>query len=136
MLSNLLKAIHWTSEKLENLLTDLAANYARELLTAHGLVEIEIDHIRRNSKIEPAVAFIENDRFNRSSAPNETPLPRPVVKVIRVERAIHPTEEIEPLGRPTPNCDLWSGPEVVAALSVAGAAIVGLLFCLAAIFKS
>lgn len=136
MLTTTIKALRWTGAKLENLLVDLAANYARELLAAHGLVEIEIDHIRRNFQVEPAAASIENNKINRSIPSNENPRPHPRPEVIRVEGAPHSTEEVQSLRAPTPNFDLWSGPEVVAALSVAAAAIVALLFCLAAILKS
>jgi trehalose-6-phosphatase len=45
MLTKITWALNWPGEKIENLLADLAANYAREVLAAHGLVEIEIDHI-------------------------------------------------------------------------------------------
>jgi hypothetical protein len=136
MLSYIVKATSWTSEKLENLLTDLAANYARDLLTGHGLVEMEIDHIRVNSKIEAAIAPVENGEINRSIPAIETPLPQIFVKVIRLDRPSYPTVRVESLGRSTPNWNLWSGLEIVAALCVAGAAIAALLFCLAAIFKS
>jgi hypothetical protein len=135
MLTKITRALIWADEKLENLLADLAANYARELLATHGLFELEIDHIKRNSWVEPAVAPI-GEKINRSIAPNENALPQTHLKVIRLEGAPHPTEEDESPRAPTPNCDLWSGPEVLAALCVAGAAIVALLFCLAAIFKS
>ena len=136
MLTKITRALNWADEKLQNLLADLAANYARELLAAHGLVEIEIDHIRRNVKVEPAVPPIESDRFNRSISSKQTPMPQTRLRVIQVDRATHPTEQVQSLKPPTSNYDLWSVPEVVAALCVAGAAIAGLLFCLAAIFKS
>ena len=132
MLTTITRALRWTDEKLENLLADLAANYARELLAAHGLVEIEIDHIRRNSKIEP----IESEKINRSIPSNEATLYQGRPKIVPVETAADPTEEVGSLRTPAPECDLWSGPEVVATLCVAGAAIVALLFCLAAVFKS
>jgi len=132
MLTTIIRVLRWTDEKLENLLADLAANYARELLAAHGLVEIEIDHIRRNSKIEP----IESEKINRSIPSNEATLYQGRPKIVPVETAADPTEEVGSLRTPAPECDLWSGPEVVATLCVAGAAIVALLFCLAAVFKS
>ena len=135
MLTTIIRALRWTDEKLENLLADLAANYARELLAAHGLVEIEIDHIRRNSKIEPMAEPIESEKINRSIPSSEATLYQGRLKIVPVEIAADPTEEVGSLRTPTPDCDLWSGPEVVAALCVAGAAIVALLFCLAAIFK-
>ena len=135
MLTKITRALHWADEKLENLLADLAANYARELLAAHGLVEIEIDHIRRNLKAEPAVPPIESDKINRSIASEQTSVAQTGLEVIQVERAINPNKRVQSLQAPTLHCDLWSGPEVVAALCVAGAAIAGLLFCLAAIFK-
>jgi hypothetical protein len=135
MLTTVIRALRWSDEKLENLLADLAANYPRELLAAHGLVEIEIDHIRRNSKIEPMVEPIESEKVNRSIPSNEATLYQGRPKIVPVETAVDPTEEVASLRTPTPDCDLWSGPEVVAALCVAGAAIVALLFCLAAIFK-
>ena len=136
MLTKITRALNWADEKLENLLADLAANYARELLAAHGLFELEIDHIKRNSRVEPAVASIEGEKIDRSIASNENALPQIHLKVIRLEGAPYPTEEDESPRAPAPNCDPWSGPEVLAALCVAGAAIVALLFCLAAIFKS
>ena len=136
MLTKITRALQWAGEKLENLLADLAANYARELLAAHGLVEIEIDHIRRNLKAEPAVLPIESGKINRSIASKQTSVAQPRLEVIRVERAIRPAKQLQSLQALKSNCDLWSGPEVVAALCVAGAAIASLLFCLAAIFKS
>jgi hypothetical protein len=136
MLTTIIRALRWIDQKLETLLAHLAANYARELLAAHGLVEIDIDHIRRNFKVEPAASPIETEKIHRFIPSNENPLPYARPEVIQVEGAPHSTEKVQPLRAPTPNCDLWSGPEVVAALSVAGAAIVALLFCLAAIFKS
>lgn len=135
MLTKITRALHWADEKLENLLADLAANYARELLAAHGLVEIEIDHIRRNLKAEPAVPPIESDKINRSITSEQTSVAQTGLEVIQVERAINPNKQVQSLQAPTSRCDLWSGPEVVAALCVAGAAIAGVLFCLAAIFK-
>ena len=135
MLTKITRALHWADEKLENLLADLAANYARELLAAHGLVEIEIDHIRRNVKAEPAAPPIESDKINRSIASEQTSVAQTGLEVIQVERAINPNKQVQSLQTPTSHCDLWSGPEVVATLCVAGAAIAGLLFCLAAIFK-
>ena len=136
MLTKITRALHWADEKLENLLADLAANYARELLAAHGLVEIEIDHIRRNPKVDAAVPPIESGTINRFFAPKQTPTARTRLEVMELDRAIHPTGQLQSLQVQRSNCDLWSGPEVVAALCVAGAAIAGLLFCLAAIFKS
>lgn len=135
MLTTIIKALRWTDEKLENLLADLAANYARELLAAHGLVEIEIDHIRRNSKIEPMVEPIESEKIDRSIPSDEATLYQGRPKIVSIETAADPTQEVGSLRTPKPDCDLWSGPEVVAALCVAGAAIIALLFCLAAIFK-
>ena len=135
MLTKITGALQWVDEKLENLLADLAANYARELLAAHGLVEFEIDHIRRNVKVEPVVPPAGSNRTNRSIPSKQTPVPQTRLKVIRLEGATHPIEQVRSL-QATSSCDLWSGPEVVAALCVAGAAIAGLLFCLASLFKS
>ena len=135
MLTKITRALNWADEKLENLLADLAANYARELLAAHGLVEIEIDHIRRNLKVEAAISPIENDKINRS-IPFKTRVPQTGLELIQVERATYPIEQVHSLQAPTSNCKPWSGPEVVAALCVAGAAIAGLIFSLAALFKS
>lgn len=135
MLTTIIKALRWTDEKLENLLADLAANYARELLAAHGLVEIEIDHIRRNSKIEPMVESIESEKINRSIPSNKATLYQGRLEIVPVETAADPPEDVGSIRTPTPDCDLWSGLEVVAALSIAGAAIVALLFSLAAILK-
>jgi hypothetical protein len=136
MLTTIIRALRWTDEKLENLLADLAANYARELLAAHGLVEIEIDHIRRNSKIEPIVEPTESEKIRRSTPSKKAMLYQGRPEIVPVETAADPTEEVGSLRAPTPDCALWSGPEVVATLCVAGAAIVALLFCLTAIFKS
>jgi hypothetical protein len=136
MLTNIIRALWWTEEKLDNLLTDFAANHARELLAAHSVVEIEIDYIRRNSRLEPAVGPIETEKINRSIPYHETTRSDGRPELIRVDTASDATEEAGSFQRTTPNCHLWTGLEVVAALSVAGAAIVGLLFCLAAIFKS
>jgi hypothetical protein len=135
MLTNIIRALWWTEEKLANALTDLAANYARELLAAHGVVELEIDHISSNSRLEPAVEPIETEKINRSIPYPETTSSDGRLELVRVDAASDPKEEAGSFRRTTPNCQLWTGPEVVAALSVAGAAIVGLLFCLAAIFK-
>jgi hypothetical protein len=128
MLTKITRALNWADEKLENLLADLAANYARELLAAHGLVEMEIDHIRRNSKVEP----VQTEKTDRSAGLNETLLPQTHLEVIPAERFVPGVSHRVP----TSNCDLWSGPEIVAALCVAGAALASLLFCLAAILKS
>ena len=128
MLTKITRALNWADEKLENLLADLAANYARELLAAHGLVEIEIDHIRRNSKVEPG----QTEKTDRSALPNKTLLPQTHLEVIPAERFVPGVSHRVPKS----TCDLWSGPEIVAALCVAGAALAGLLFCLAAIFKA
>jgi len=136
MLTKITGALQWVDEKLENLLADLAANYGRDLLAAHGLVEFEIDHIRRNLKVEPVVLPTDSNRTNRSIPSKQTPVPQTPLKVIRLKGATHPIDQVQSLRAPTSNCDLWSGPEVVAALCVAGAAIASLLFCLAAIFKS
>ena len=136
MLTNIIRALRCTDEKLQNLLADLAADYARELLTAHGLVEIEIDHIQRTSKAKPAVVPIDSEKINLSIPYNETARTRTDLDVFRVETTVNPTIKVDTFQIPTPNCASWSGPEVVAALSVAAAAIVALLFCLAAIFKS
>ena len=135
MLTQITRALHWADDKLENLLADLAANYARELLAAHGIVEIEIDHIRRNLKTEPAVPPSGSEKVNPSIASKQTSVAQTGLEVIQVGRAIHPHKQVQSPQARTSHCDLWSGPEVVAALCVAGAAIVALLICLAAIFK-
>jgi hypothetical protein len=136
MLTRIIRALRWTDEKLENLLVDLAANYARDLLAAHGPVEIEFDRIRRNSKVESEVAPIESgEKITRFVPLNEDPLTQTRLEVIYAERLV-PSDPGVPHRASTPNCDVWSGPEVVAALSIAIAAIVALLFCLTAIFKS
>lgn len=101
MLTTIIRALRWTDEKLENLLADLAANYARELLAAHGLVEIEIDHIRRNSKIEPMVEPIEIEKINRPIPSNEATLYQGRPKIVPVEPAADPTEEVGSLRTPT-----------------------------------
>ncbi|MBV8212038.1 MAG: hypothetical protein JOZ08_02285 [Verrucomicrobia bacterium] len=136
MLTQTIKALRWTEEKLENLLAHFAANYARELLMAHGLVEVEIDHIRRNLKTGPARATTENTSIDRSIPSNGGPSTQTHLEVFKAERPSRSIDGVTSLGAATSNCSLWSGPEIVAALCVAGAAIAGLLFCLAAIFKS
>jgi len=135
MLTQITRALSWAAEKLENLLADLAVNYARELLAARGLVEIEIDHIRRNLKVEPAVPPTDRDKINRSIPSDENPPSQTSLEVIRTERFVPCNPGVSRLA-PMSHCDLWSGPEIVAALCVAGAAIAALLFCVAAIFKS
>lgn len=40
----------WIAEKPEGLLGGFGEDYARELLAAHGLLEIEADHLRRNRR--------------------------------------------------------------------------------------
>jgi hypothetical protein len=87
MLTKISRALRWTQEKLENLLAALAANYTRELLAAHGLVEIEIDHIRRNFKVEPDVAPIESEKIHRFIPSNENPPPHARPEVPRVQGA-------------------------------------------------
>ena len=77
MLTTVIRALRWTDGKLQNLLADLAANYARELLAAHGLVEIEIDHIRTNYTVEPAVISIEAQKITRFVPQNENPVSQP-----------------------------------------------------------
>jgi hypothetical protein len=134
MLTTITRALQWADEKFENLLTDLAANYARELLASHGLVELEIDHIRRKFQLEPAVAPSENDKINRSISSQDATLSRS--KIVPIETMVDSMKDVELLRTPTTHYDLWTGPETLAALCVAGAAIVALLFCLAAILKS
>lgn len=46
MLKRLISTLDWLCEKLEDFLRDFAANYARELLSAHGLIDVEVEHIR------------------------------------------------------------------------------------------
>ncbi|MFY9985770.1 MAG: hypothetical protein WAM44_08690 [Chthoniobacterales bacterium] len=135
MLTNIVRALRWTEEKLDNLLADSAANYARELLAAHGVAEIEIDHIKRSSRVERGVGPIEAEEITRSVPYYETTPSDGRLQLIRVDTASDPTKEAGSFRRTTPNCHLWTGFELVAALIVAGAAIFGLIFCLAAIFK-
>jgi hypothetical protein len=134
MLTTITRALQWADEKFENLLTDLAENYARELLASHGLVELEIDHIRKKFQLEPAVALSENDKINRSISSQDATLSRS--KIVPIQTMVDSMKDVESLRTPTTHYDLWSGPETLAALCVAGAAIVALLFCLAAILKS
>jgi hypothetical protein len=47
MLGKLQGIVNWISDKLDGLAREIGANYVRELLAAHGLIDIEIDHIRR-----------------------------------------------------------------------------------------
>jgi hypothetical protein len=136
MLTNIIRVLQGTEEKLATLLTDFAPNYTRELLASHGLAKIEIDHIRRTFQVEPPIVPIHSGRTARAVLSSESPLPESRLKVVRVQRPTRPTDETEPIRPPAPNCDPWTGPEVVAALSVVGAAILALVSCLAAIFKS
>ena len=56
MIEKFTGALEWAAGKLENLFRETGENYARELLAAHGLLEIEADHIRRNraeGELEP-----------------------------------------------------------------------------------
>jgi hypothetical protein len=54
MIKKFTEALEWVAGKLENLFRETGENYARELLAAHGLLEIEADHIRQNTaKGEP-----------------------------------------------------------------------------------
>ena len=46
MLKRLISILDWLCEKLEDLIRDFATNYARELLSSHGLIDVEIEHIR------------------------------------------------------------------------------------------
>jgi hypothetical protein len=128
MLTKITRALNWADEKLEHLLADLAANHARELLAAHGLAEIEIDQVRRNSKVEP----VQTEKTDRSAGLNEALPPQTHLAVICAERFVPGVSHRVPKS----TCDLWSGPEILAALCVAGAALASLLFCLAAIFKA
>lgn len=136
MLTNIARALWRTEEKLDDLLIDFATNYPRESLAVCGLVEIENHHIRRNSVVETGVGPTANEKADRSIPYRETTPSDGRPELIWVYTASDPTEEVGSIRRTTPNCRVWTAPEVVAALSVAGAAIVGLLLCLAPIFKS
>jgi hypothetical protein len=46
MLKRLISTLDWLCEKFEDFVRDFAANYARELLSAHGLVDLEVENIR------------------------------------------------------------------------------------------
>jgi hypothetical protein len=135
MLTNIVRALRWTEEKLCNLLADFAANYARELLSARGVAEIEIDHIKSSSRVERGVGPTEAEMITLSVPYYETTPSDGRLELIRVDTASDPTRKAGSFRRTTPNCHLWTGFELVAALIVAGAAIFGLIFCLAAIFK-
>lgn len=50
MLQKMMAAMKWIAEKPEGLLGGFGEDYARELLAAHGLLEIEADHLRRNRR--------------------------------------------------------------------------------------
>ncbi|MBV9877437.1 MAG: hypothetical protein JO025_22100 [Verrucomicrobia bacterium] len=135
MLTTIIRALRWTDEKLQNLLADLATSYARELLAAHGLVEIDIDHIKMNYRVEWGLGPIAAEMITFSVPYYETTPSDGRLELIRVDTASDPTRKAGSFRRTTPNCHLWTGFELVAALIVAGAAIFGLIFCLAAIFK-
>ena len=47
MVRKLLATLNWIGDKLEDLSEEIGAQYARELLAAHGLLDIDMDHIRR-----------------------------------------------------------------------------------------
>ena len=47
MLQKLREAVKWLGAKLEYLFQQFGEDYARELLAAHGLLDIETDHMRR-----------------------------------------------------------------------------------------
>jgi hypothetical protein len=47
MLQKLRQALEWLGAKLEHVFQQFGEDYARELLAAHGLLDIETDHIRR-----------------------------------------------------------------------------------------
>jgi hypothetical protein len=46
MLNRLTSTLDRLCENLEDSVCDFAANYARELLSAHGLIDLELEHIR------------------------------------------------------------------------------------------
>jgi hypothetical protein len=46
MLKRLISTLDWLCARLEDFVRDFAVNYARELLSAHGLIDLEVEHIR------------------------------------------------------------------------------------------
>ena len=52
MLQKLREALEWLGSKLERVFQQFGEDYARELLAAHGLLDIETDHIRRKRAAE------------------------------------------------------------------------------------
>jgi hypothetical protein len=51
MLKRLISTLDWLCARLEDFVCDFAANYARELLSAHGLIDLEVEHIRNKMGI-------------------------------------------------------------------------------------
>jgi hypothetical protein len=47
MSKRLIAILDRLDDKLQALVRDVAENYGRELLAAHGLIEPEVDHIRK-----------------------------------------------------------------------------------------
>ena len=52
MLQNLMNGIERAAERLAGWFQEASADYARNLLAAHGLIEVEVDHIRRGREEE------------------------------------------------------------------------------------
>ena len=45
MLEKTQRLLTWIGDRIEDLLSHFARNYARDLLAAQGLADIEVDHI-------------------------------------------------------------------------------------------
>lgn len=47
MLEKTIRLLTWIKDRIEDLLNHFARNYARDLLTAQGLADIEVDHVSK-----------------------------------------------------------------------------------------
>jgi hypothetical protein len=45
MLEKTQRLLTWIGDRIEDLLSQFARNYARDLLAAQGLADIEVDHV-------------------------------------------------------------------------------------------
>jgi len=57
MLKKTRRLVTWIGDRIEDLLSHFARNYARDLLAAQGLADIEVDHVWKerplNQEAEP-----------------------------------------------------------------------------------
>jgi len=57
MLEKTKRLLTWIGNQIEDLLSHFARNYARDILAAQGLADIEVDHVRKkrplNQEAEP-----------------------------------------------------------------------------------